>query len=195
MDDLFKYQKEAIVSGLCEEYKVKWRVAKNDKEALVRLAMVQQSLPHVLTFAYQGKGVSKKYVMREFADYINGKYEGVDVDGVEGNYRTGLYVGYEETMFPSLDVVCTMWCNIPTLEIPRCKAMKLYIGCASKVNLVCEGYNSVTVMLFDKSKVVLEDVDEDTSVSIYKYSDEATVEMGRYCLSEKIRIFNKEIRL
>jgi hypothetical protein len=50
------------------------------------------------------------------------------------------------------------------------------------------------VKLFDDSKIVLDDVDEESNVTIYKYSEKATVELGKFCLKEP-KVFPKELRL
>jgi hypothetical protein len=48
--------------------------------------------------------------------------------------------------------------------------------------------------LFDNSKITSEELDEDSSVTVYKYSDGASVELGKYCLG-KVKAFDKELRL
>ena len=195
MNDLEKYYKESLLANLCGEYKGYWQAASHDKEKLVRLAMQQQSLPHLITFANDGKGLTKDYVLQEFGDYVNGNYTGIDVDGVTGDYKTELYVGFKGDLSLSNDVTAFMWATVPTLEINPFKATKMYVGAKSDVHIVCGGYNHVVVMLFDTSTVWLDDIDEESSVTIYQYSDKAKVEVGRFCLSTKIKCFRKELRL
>lgn len=195
MDELQKYYKASLLADLCAEYRGYWQAASHNKEALVRLAMSQQALPHVFTFAHNGNGMSEKYIKSNFGEYINGNYIGIDVDGVKGEYKTELYVGYNDVLSLSDDVTAFMWSDIPSLVIKPCKSTKLYIGCHSIVNLVCEGYNSVTVMLFDDSRIVLDDIDDDSTVIVYRYGEKAEVEFGKFCLSKKIKCFNKELRL
>ena len=195
---MFRFYKAAlngeITTPLCASYKSAWRQCGDDKEMLVRLVMKEQSLPYFFAHCYQNKGLSKEYILSEFCDYINGKYVGIDVDGVVGNYKTELYVGYNGNLSVSGDVLATMWATIPSMEIPTCKAVKIYCACGSEIHLSCDGYNSVIVMLFDDSKVTIDDADEDSKVVIYKYSDNAQVELGKYCLAD-VKVFNKELRL
>lgn len=195
MDDLEKYYKNSLIANLCGDYKGMWQNARHDKEKLVRLAMQQQSLPHLITFASDGKGLTKDYILQEFGGFVNGNYTGIDVDGVTGDYKTELYVGFKGDLSLSNDVTGLLWSTIPSLEINPFKATKMYVGCNSNVHIVCAGYNSVVIMLFDSSTVWLDDIDEDSSVTIYKYSDDAKVEIGRYCLSTKVKCFRKELRL
>lgn len=195
MNDLDRYYKEALLDGLCGEYKGRWASCHGDKEKLVRLVMAQQSLPHFISYCHQGRGLGKEFILEEFKNFINGKYTGIDVDGVEGNYKTSLNVAENAIFKLSDDVSAFMWSTIPSLQIEGCKATKLYVGCSSEVHLVCDGYNSVTVMLFDDSVLYLDDVDEESSVTVYKYSDESRVEIGRFCLSQKVHQFRKELKL
>jgi hypothetical protein len=195
MDELLKYQKAALVNGLCGKYKGYWQAAANDKEKLVRLALQQQSIPHLLTYCHNGQGLSKEYIQDKFKDYINGNYIAIDVDGVEGQYKTELYVGFDGILTLCDDVFCSMWTTIPYLTLPTCKATKIYCGCSSKLNINCDGFNSVIIMLFDDSEISIEDADETCAFTIYKYSDKCKVNYGKYCLSKRIKEFNKELRL
>lgn len=194
MDELARYYKESLLAGLCGEYKGRWQATHGNKEGLMRLMMMQQSQPHFITFAYEGRGLSKDFFTTYFADYINGRYVGLDVDGVEGGYRTQVYAAVEGDLSLSDDVSCIMWSNIPSARIKSCKAAKIYIGCGSDVHLVCEGFNTVTVMLFDESRVTLDEVDRDSRVNIYRYSDRCSVQRGEYCFG-KVNEHQKELRL
>ena len=191
MDALDTYYKNALLADLCTEYKGRWRAAHNDKERLLCLSLCQQSIPHVATFAYAGKGVTKEYVMVNFKDYING-YTVWDADGVKG-YSYGLFVGKTDAMADK-DVCSLMWFD-GDVNVPQTRCTTLYVSNKSHVRLVCDGFSSVRVYLFDESTVTLDDVDDETSVIIYRYGRRANVEIGKYCLSDKVRIFDKELRL
>ena len=191
---LFEYFKNALKGGLCATYKHEWQKAKGDKELLVRLALQQQSLPHVISYAASGQGLTKEYVTDAFADYING-YTAIDVDGVQGGYKTQLWAGFDGDVYiHQADVLAFMWCNIENLNVKATKATKIYVGCGSTLNLSCDGFNNVTVMLMDNSTVNLDDIDKESNIIIYKYSDKATVSMDRYCMGN-VKIFDKQLRL
>lgn len=194
MDRLQTYYKNALLANLCSEYKNRWKTASQDKKALFQLAMSQQSLPHLMTFAYNGKGLPKEYLEREFCDYINGKYKAIDADGVQDNYVTTLHVGIQGISEACGDVLAFMWANVPLLKIDACKCPKIYIGCKSNVNMSLQGYNSITVMLFDESKVKIDECDETCSVNIYKYGQKAHVDIDQFCLA-KVKIHEKQLRL
>lgn len=194
MNDMQNYYKNALLNGLCSDFKGMWQSAMKDNSKLFDLAMHQQSLPHMCTYAYKGEGLSRGYIEEQFGDYINGKRTAIDVDGVEGNYKTDIYVGYTAHLTPSSDIITFMWCNIPLLQFEATRAKKLYIACESEIHITCDGFNNIIIMLFDKSKVVLDDVDENSSVFVYRYSDEAIVEQGKFCFG-KVKVFDKELIL
>lgn len=195
MDALNIYYKNALLDDLCDEYKGRWRSAKDNKLELLKLSLCQQSLPHVVTYAYQGRGITKKYVKENFGEYING-YTVYDADGCTG-YTYGLYVDYDydNELVVDKDVASLMWCEDVQAVVPLTKAPTVYVSNNSHINLVCDGYNSVRVYLFDESTVTLEDVDEDSNVIIYRYSDDAKVNIGQFCLSTKVREFRKQLKL
>lgn len=194
MDELLKYQKAALVNGLCGEYKGYWQAAGNDKKKLVTLAMAQQSIPHLATYCYNGNGLTKDYILNNFKDYINGKTPILDADGVEG-YTYALYIAENRILKPSADVSHLMWCKDITLQIKATKCPFLYISNNSDVKLSLDGFNNVKIYLFDESSLTIDDADETCSATIYKYSDKCTVKYGKFCISKRIKEFNKELRL
>lgn len=192
MDRLETYYKNSLLANLCGEYKKKWRKLKGDKEGLVRMSLCQQSVPHLVTFAYEGKGLTKDYLLSEFKDYINGVIHH-DCDEVEG-YDYALYVGYEEDIAVKVDVLSLMWCEDTRVIVPTYKAPVIYVSNKSKVNLVCDGFSYVRVYLFDESELTISDTDEHTDVIVYKYSDKCKVSKDRYCLG-RVSDFHKTLRL
>ena len=195
MDRINEYYKNALLDNLCTEYKGYWAAAHGDKEKLLKLSLQQQALPHVCTYAYQGKGLTKEYLLKEYSYFING-YTVRDADGVEG-FTYGLYVDYyyDNALIAKQDVLSLMWCEGTNVIVPKCKCSTLYISNKSNVRVSCDGYNNVRIYLFDESKLILDDIDDQSSVLVYRYDDKATVELSKFCLSEKVRIFNKELRL
>lgn len=196
--DLFMFYKSALegkfTTPLCSEYKSAWRKCGDDKEMLVKLALKQQSIPYLSHACYKELGLTKEYIKEQFKNYING-YTIHDADGVSG-YTYGLYVDwdYENDLVVDKDVVGVMWTVGANVVIPTSKCPTIYISNRSNVHIVCEGFNTINIKLFDESKVTIQEVDEDSDVIIYKYSDKASVELGKFCLKEP-KVFNKELRL
>ena len=191
--DLFNYYKHALSNGLCSEYKGRWRACHDNKEQLVKLVMAQQSLPHFIHYCYNGMGLSKEYIQETFGDYINGNAVINDADGVDG-YTYSLYVGFKGDFKAAVDVLSLMWCNNTNVTVETSKCPIIYVGCGSHVHLSLDGYNCPHIYLFDDSKVTIDDTDEDSKVVIYKYSDKAQVELGKYCLAD-VKVFDKQLKL
>lgn len=192
--ELFKYYKAALVNGLCSDWKGYWQAAGDDKLKLITLAMSQQAIPHVATYAYNGIGITKEYIETEFKDYINEKTKILDADGVDG-YTYALYIAQNRILRPSVDVSSLMWCKDITLELKTAQCGFIYVSNNSDIRLVMDGFNSPRIYLFDESTITIEDADETCSATIYKYSDKCKVNYGKYCLSKRINEHQKELRL
>ena len=192
MDEMLSFRKNALLNNLCKEWDNMWKACKENKEKLVRLVLMQQSQPYFADYCYRGVGLSKEYVLENFADYINGVVHH-DCDEVQG-YEYALYVGYTDDITCVVDVLSMMWCDVPQLLIKRHKAPILYVSNNSKVHLVCEGYSYVRVYLFDESELIVGDTDENTDIIVYKYSENCTVTKGQYCLG-RVNEFVKSLRL
>lgn len=192
MNEMMFFQKNALLNNLCGEWKNMWKARKNNKEQLVRLSLMQQSIPFFASYCYNGNGLSKDYILGEFKDYINGKIL-QDCDDVKG-YSYRLFVGYTDDIRPQADITHLMWSDIPIYVVERYKCPILYISNKSTVSLIADGYNYIRVYLFDESELVIEDLDEESTVIVYKYSDKCKVTKGKYCLG-KVNEFEKQLRL
>ena len=198
MDELLEFKKNAIlgkISGqpLCEEYKAALRKCGNNKELLVRLALMQQSIPYLSHACYEKIGLSKEYILANFDEYINGKRTFEDVEGV-GGYTYQLYVGYDKDFEITADVTSLMWCNDSQIVVEPTKCPTIYLSNRSNVHLVGEGYNTINIKLFDESELIVEDMDESSDVIVYRYSDNASIEEGKFCL-KNVKVFNKKLIL
>lgn len=196
---MFDFYRNALMGGgittpLCEEYKNEWRGCGNDKEKLLRLAMRQQSIPYIATFAYDGKGLTKEYLKETFGYFING-YVVHDCDCVDG-YTYSLYVdyNYDNVIDLSVDVSSFMWCKDIDVEVSETKCPTLYVSNNSYVRLTLDGYNNAVVYLFDESEIEICDSNVTSKVLVYKYSDKAKVLKGDFCEC-KVSVFDKKLRL
>lgn len=191
--EFLNFLKDAYSSGLCNEYRDEIRRCHEDKLQLVRLAMRQQSCPWVATKMYEGV-ITTDYILNTFGEYLNG-YVLKDCDNVGGyNYMWFVDFDYTDDIVASADVLHISHTVGANIVVPQTKAPTIYISNHSNVHLVCEGFNSVNIKLFDKSIVTIEDLDENSEVFVYKYSKNAKVELGKYCLG-KVKVFDKELRL
>lgn len=183
------------ISGqpLCADFKSAWRKCGDNKEELVRLVLQQQSQPFFATACNMGLGLTKDYILENFGEFINGKRTFEDVEGVKG-YTYQLYVGHNQDFGITADVTSLMWCDSPQVVVAQTKCPTIYISNNSNIHLVCDGFNTINVKLFDDSRVTIEDCDENSEVIVYKYSNRAEVEQGKFCLG-RVKIFIKTLRL
>lgn len=191
-DELMTFRKNALLSNLCSEWNGMWMSCHNDKEKLVRLVLMCQSAPYFATYCYLGKGLSKEYCKKEFGDYINGRVYH-DCDDVSG-FTYQMFVDMKTPVELRSDVSQFLWCNDLAVTIPQSKCPRLYVSNQSTLHLTLEGYSCPHVYLFDESKLVIDDADEESVVVVFKYSKNAGVEVGKYCLAQ-IKEFDKELRI
>lgn len=194
---MLNFQKNALlgnISGtpLCGEYVKEWRSCGVDKESLVKLVLRQQSIPFFMHACYVGMGLDKDYLLTEFGEYINGNKVVYNADGIDG-YTYALHVNHDGYIRAYCDVNAIMWSDAKCF-IRQTKSPVLYIGNNSRIQLSLEGFNSPMVYLFDESEVYIDNTDAESSVIVYKYSDNADVKIGKYCLA-KIKVFNKKLKL
>lgn len=192
MDEMLYFRKNALLANLCKEWSNMWAACHDDKEKLMRLVLMQQSAPYFADFCYRGKGLTKDYCKREFSDYINGRIFN-DCDNVKG-FSYAMYIDARTGFKIVPDVAQLLWCDNVDVTILKTKCPILYVSNSSTIHITCDGYNCLHIYLFDNSKVTIDDADEDSKVVIYKYSDKAEVEIGKYCLSD-VKVFDKELRL
>ena len=183
------------ISGqpLCASYKSALRQCSNDKEMLIRLALQQQSMPYVSTACYKKLGITKEYITKNYAEYINGNKTFDDVEGVSG-YTYQMYVGYDKNFYITSDVTYLMWCSEPVVTVLETKCPTVYISNSSSMRLNCEGFNTVNIKLFDDSKLMIDNLLSNSDVIVYKYSNNASVITGSNCLGS-VKIFNKQLKL
>ena len=203
IDEMTYFRKNAIQGGitapLCNEYRKLWRSCGNDKQKLVNLVLRQQSIPYFITHCYKGKGLSKEYILENFHDFINENTDLAlvkDCDLVKG-YDYSLYVDFKGQNSLTTDVSCIMWSSVPLWEINRHHGQILYVGCDSHVNIILGGWNNVMIYLFDDSSITIDDMDDTSSLTIYKYSNDCKVNFGKYFISQlnNVKQYNKQLIL
>ena len=192
--EYFDFVKDAYTSGLCEEYKTEIKNCHEDKLKLMRLAMRQQSIPYMATKLYNGV-VSKEYMLQAYGGYLNG-FILKDCDNVEGyTYAWYMDYDYDNDLMIETDVSHISFTVGASVVVPKTKCPTIYISNKSNIHLVCDGYNTAKIYLFDKSIVTVEELGHDSSLLVYKYSDESEITRGKYCLGNNIRVFNKKLKI
>ena len=196
-NEFLEFRKNALQGGgittpLCADYRRMWSACHDDKEKLMKLALMCQSAPYLATFFNKGKCVSKEYVKREFSDFINGRVLR-DCDGVDG-FTYGMFFDAPTGFKINIDVCQILYCNNTDVEIEKTKCPRLYVSNDSNINISLDGYNSITIYLFDDSVINIDSCDDTCNVKVYRYSKDAKVNIGKFCLGE-VKVFDKELRI
>lgn len=197
MDELFNFRKNAMLGAangnpLCQEYAHEWAADEKDKAKLVALSLRQQSIPYFATYCNLGLGLSKDYILSNFGNFINGHCIH-DADKVDG-YTYGLYVDTSGHFMLDFDVTHVMWCDGLEATIQEARAANIYVSNNSKLNIRCEGFNTLILSIFDNSSVTIEDADAYTKVTARLYSPQATIKGGKFCYST-IKQFQKQLNI
>ena len=86
MNEILELKRKACLLGLCEKYKDKWDSCK-DKKELIDLVLDSNRVEFLADAMTFGWGVSSEFILREFSDFINGRYQ-----RKKDGYTSELYV-------------------------------------------------------------------------------------------------------
>lgn len=85
-NELLNMKRNALMLGLCGEYKKKWDACTSKKE-LIDLVLDSNGVEFLADAITFGWGCSQEFLLREFSDLINGKYQ-----RKKDGYTSELYV-------------------------------------------------------------------------------------------------------
>ena len=91
--------------GLCGQYKTMWDACRNKKD-LIDMALDANGVEFMADSIEFGWGLSKEYLIKEFGDFINGKYQ-----RNRGGYKSRMYVGYEEDITIDSTITLLVGCK------------------------------------------------------------------------------------
>ena len=132
LNELLTLKRNAVLLGLCDEYKTEWNEAK-DKKDLVDMALDANGVEFMAKSVAEGWGLSKDYILGNFGDYVN---EGYVRD--KGGYTSKLYVDYGGDIFQPATLNLLIECNTSVL-IPEGSVCKIYVCGRTYVRINCVG--------------------------------------------------------
>lgn len=132
MSSILDFKREAIAKGLCKQYRNKWDNAQSKKD-LVDIALDANGIEYMAEMLNEGWGLTPEHIHKEFADYINGRYE-----KKHNGYKTAMYVMYNGELTTSCTAYLLASCNIKVV-IPKNCVCRLFICAGSNVMIDCEG--------------------------------------------------------
>ena len=89
-NELLNMKRKALMLGLCGEYKKKWDSCTSKKE-LMDLVLDSNGVEFLADAITFGWGCSQEFLLNEFADFINGRYQ-----RKKDGYTSELYVHHNE---------------------------------------------------------------------------------------------------
>ena len=122
-NELLKLKRNAVILGLCGQYKSIWDGCKSKKD-LIDTAIDANGIEFMADSIAFDWGLSKEFILSEFGEYINGKYQ-----RMRDGYSSELYVGAESN---TISVRSTLnlfaYCDGVTTFVPN--------GCFCRIYLV-----------------------------------------------------------
>lgn len=138
MNDLLGFKRNAVMLGLCGEYREKWDSA-NDKEALMNIALDPNGIEMLCDAAAFGWGMDIQYMKRTFLDYINGSWK-----RNRNGYTSCLYVDFEGHIEQECTLTAIISSNV-TFHVPKNHICELHVSGNSRVEVTGEGKCNVYV--------------------------------------------------
>ena len=132
MNDLLKFKRNAVMLGLCGEYKSRWDSAKS-KQDLMDIALDANGVEMLCDAAAFGWGMDIQYMKNAFSEYINGNWK-----RKKDGYTSCLYVLHDGVIEQECTITAIISCN-GEFHVPKGKACKLYVSGDSNINVTGEG--------------------------------------------------------
>lgn len=175
MDDkIFTFYKEALKRGLSGKYKRQWKSALSDKEKLISLSLTKKGILFLIKAVNEGWSPEIDYLKKEFENYINGNYISLIHEGI-GKYAGELFMLDDDPVITiCTDVSNIIHCDKDVYIISNNHTSYISNDSVTKMIIKC-ACNEIRINMFDRSKLILEEVPDKTKVFICKYSDKCTV--------------------
>lgn len=132
--ELLKLKRNAIMLGLCGQYKGIWDNCKSKKD-LVDVAIDVNGIEFMADSIAFDWGLSEEFLVTEFDEYINGKYR-----RIKDGYSSELHVGEGNN---TISVVSTLnlfaYSKNITIYVPQDSFCRIYLAKCSNVRIKNDG--------------------------------------------------------
>lgn len=132
MSELTRFKRNAVVLGLCDEYKERWDACEK-KEELASLALDANGVSMLCDAMAFGWGPSPEYVKTNFKPFLNGRWV-LHRNG----YSSSLYVDLKGEIWQSTTIT-TVVSSACVIHVPETHVCKIYISGKSNVQILCDG--------------------------------------------------------
>lgn len=131
--DLLGLKRNAILLGLCDQYRGKWDACKSKRE-LVDLALDSNGIEFMADSMAFGWGLGKGYLLREFGEWMNGFYQ-----SRTNGYKSEMYVGAHGVVNVRSALLLVAYCDDLEIVVPEHHVCRIYVCGGSKVRIGCIG--------------------------------------------------------
>lgn len=137
---ILELKRKALAMGLCGEYGEKWADAATQKE-LVDLASDINGADFLCSSVAKGWGLSKDFLLRNFGDYINGRY--VSRHGGTKGYTSEVFIGCDGEIRARATILIILYSNV-TVYVPENHACRVFAAGNTNIAIQCDGYCEFT---------------------------------------------------
>src|SRR5574344_2118435 len=173
MDSMSKFKKEARKRRLCSSFAILWGQCKT-KEDYVKLSLIPQSIPYVATSSYEGWGLSTDDICNNFSHIINGK---------KNNKNKKI----RENIIHIMETLNS------TFVVEKTQCPMIYVSNNSNIKIEANGFNTISLFVFDNCFVDVSNIASNTKILITKYSSNCTVVSNEN--NDNITYFNKPLNI
>lgn len=131
--DLLTLKRNALMMGLCGQYKSKWDGCKTKRE-LVNMALDSNGIEFMADSIAFGWGLGKEYLQREFGEFMNGFYQ-----CREKGYTSEMYIGAHGVLSVKSTLLLVGYCDDLEIEIPEHSVCRIYVCGGSRVRIENKG--------------------------------------------------------
>ncbi len=172
MKDLDFFKNEALNRSLCSTAVSDWANSVS-KEDFFEFSLKPSSIPYMSLAMREGWGLSVEYIIKEFADFINGK-ETAEVALKDRTISGQMYVGFEGKREVNASIVNVVNSNIYITT--KRYATSIHVNNDSHVTLELPDDCFITIYLYDKSTIRLVNTNNHQKVYIYDYRKEEDID-------------------
>lgn len=131
---ILELKRKALAMGLCGDYKGKWDNAQTPKE-LVKLATDINGADFLCASVAKEWGLSKDFLLKNFGEYINGKF----IARQEKGYTSEIYIGHTDKIVSFATILILLYTEDAVVHIPKNHVCKIYAAQNTNLVIMCEG--------------------------------------------------------
>lgn len=131
---ILELKRKAVAMGLCGDYKTKWDNAMTIKQ-LLDIASDINGADFLCASVAKGWGLSKDFLLKNFGEYLNGKYKA----NIDRGYDSEIFVGYTGKIVANATILTILYADNVNIRIPKNHMCRIFAACNTKLEILCEG--------------------------------------------------------